>query len=206
MTNKTREPAEEKSLQIVQARVQSWWLAVIANQAEEDHPIYGNKVKAHLDGQTLIITGTVPSGDDRDALQAEAETAALAAGATIRNEVEVEPDETGETGLLQQTLIGLFETDQQAAFARGYLEAHEMADPSRMVAISPEAVPDWRVKLQSALPVEYQEDVARALGEGRSVLIVTVDEISAFRLRQLLEEETQSLETVVLPPEPIKRA
>jgi len=49
-------------------------------------------------------------------------------------------------------------------------------------------------------------ELDRALDAGRSVIAVAVDETEAFRARELLDEETRSLETLVLPPEPARRS
>jgi hypothetical protein len=40
------------------------------------------------------------------------------------------------------------------------------------------------------------------LDEGRTLLVYTVDETAAFAARQLVEEETRSLSTFALPPQP----
>lgn len=46
------------------------------------------------------------------------------------------------------------------------------------------------------------EDVQAALAENHAALILTVDETQAFQAREILDEETRSLRTVVLPPIP----
>ena len=54
--------------------------------------------------------------------------------------------------------------------------------------------------LHLVVPDDYWPDIEKALAQEQAVLIVTVDETLAFHAREVLEEETHSLQTVVLPP------
>jgi hypothetical protein len=49
-------------------------------------------------------------------------------------------------------------------------------------------------------------DVRKAFDSGRAVLVLRVDETSAFRVRELLAQETRSLWTVATPPTPAAAA
>lgn len=120
--------------------------------------------------------------------------------------MKVEPRGDEQAGLLVQTLIGAFETAEQAGFAEGYLQGHAHVDPRRMLVVAADADEEARTALRSVLPDAYQKQAERALAAGRSVLVVTVDETEAFQARELLDEETRSLETIVLPPEPAERS
>jgi hypothetical protein len=47
--------------------------------------------------------------------------------------------------------------------------------------------------------VEWKRELAQGFRKGKSLLLVEVDEIEAFRAIELLDE-TKSLEVLVLPP------
>jgi hypothetical protein len=197
---------EQESLEVLSDRVRAWWTQVLAGQIDQAHPVQGGNIKARLDGDTLVITGSVPSEADRQEIEGEVEHLRGNGVAGVRNELKVEPRDDEQPGLLVQTLIGAFETAEQAGFAEGYLQGHAHVDPQRMLVVAADAEEDAQVALRSVLPEAYQKHPERALAAGRSVLIVTVDETEAFQARELLDEETRSLETIVLPPEPAERS
>jgi hypothetical protein len=193
---------EAESREILRTRVRAWWLSVLAGQAGEAHPVQGSRVKARLEGETLVITGTVPSEADRREIEAEVEHLRGHGVARVQNELEVAPDVADQHGLLVQTLMATFETAEQAGFAEGYLEEHAHIRPRWMTVIAPDGDQAGRDAVHAALPQAYWDDAEKALAAGRALLLVTVDETEAFRARELLDEETHSLMTVALPPEP----
>lgn len=197
---------EQESLEVLRDRVRDWWTQVLAGQVDQAHPVQGGKIKARLDGNTLIITGSVPSEADRREIAAEVEHLRGNGVAAIRDELKVESRGDEQPGLLVQTLIGAFETAEQAGFAEGYLQGHAHVDPRRMLVVATDADDDAQAALRAVLPDAYQRKAEQALAAGRSVLVVTVDETEAFQARELLDEETRSLETIVLPPEPAARS
>ena len=93
----------------------------------------------------------------------------------------------------------MFESPDAAAFAQSYLTEHVHVHPERL-AVFDASAPDAAARIAASLPAAYHDDAQQALAAGRSVLIVTVDETEAFKTRELLDEETRSLKTVVVPP------
>ncbi|GEM_PF-2285182 len=197
---------EQESFEILRDRVRAWWTQVLAGQVDQAHPVQGSNLKARIDGSTLVISGTVPSEADRREIESEVEHLRGNGVDNVRDELQIEPRGDEEPGLLVQTLIGAFDTAEQAGFAEGYLQGHAHVDPQRMLVVAADAGDEARVALRSVLPEAYQEKAEQALAAGRSVLVVTVDETEAFQARELLDEETRSLETIVLPPEPAERS
>ncbi|HLZ71691.1 MAG TPA: hypothetical protein VKV26_17450 [Dehalococcoidia bacterium] len=197
---------EQESREVLRERVRAWWTQVLAGQVDHDHPIQGSNVKARLDGNTLVISGSVPAEADRQEIEAEVEHLRGNDVNEVRDELKVEPRGDERPDLLVQTLLGAFETAEQAGFAEGYLQGHAHVDPRRMLVLAAEAADDQRAALAAVLPEAYLGHAERALAAGRSLLIVTVDETQAFQARELLDEETRSLETIVLPPEPAERS
>jgi hypothetical protein len=200
-------PGERDSLAMARERVSAWWTSVLAGQADQSHPIQGTHVSAHVDGDTLLVRGSVPSQEDLDEIRAEVEHLAGHGVARVQVEVAVEPRNTDEKGLLRQTLVGLFENREQAGFAAGYLEGHGHVARESMLVIEPEQSGEQeRRDAVARLGAPFADDVRRRLEQGQSALVVSVDEVDAFRVRELLDEETRSLETLVLPPQPAKPA
>lgn len=64
---------EQESLEVLRDRVRAWWTQVLAGQLDQAHPVQGGNVKAHLDGNTLVITGSVPTEADRREIEGEVE-------------------------------------------------------------------------------------------------------------------------------------
>jgi hypothetical protein len=193
---------EAESREILRTRIDAWWLSVLAGQVQEAHPVQGTHVKARMEGNTLILSGTVPSEADRQEIDAEIQHLRQHGVEEVRDELEVVPEVTDEPGLLMQTLMATFETAEQAGFAEGYLEGHAHIRPGLMKVIGADSAEAGRSALRAVLPEAYWEDAEEALEAGRALLVVTVDETEAFKARELLDEETHSLETLVLPPQP----
>ncbi len=194
--------SEAESREVLATRIRAWWLTVLAGQVTDSHPVQGADLKARMEGNTLVLSGTVSSEADRQEIEAEVAHLGDQGVSEVRNELQVAPDEPDQKGLLVQTLMATFETAEQAGFAEGYLEGHAHIRPGVMQVIGPETGDAALAAVHALLPHGYWEDAEAALAAGRSLLAVTVDETEAFRARELLDEETQSLETMALPPEP----
>jgi hypothetical protein len=204
----TTQPAssEQQSLDVVRERIRAWWAAVLVGQTTEPHPVHGEDVRARMDGGTLIITGKVASARDRRTIAREADHLKGHGVARIRNELTVAPETPDRRGVLAQTLIAFYANPDQAGFAAGYLEGHALI-PARILTIldSDRADADAGLEqLRALVPRAYWRDGEAALGARQTLLVLMVDELDAFKARELLEEETQSLRLLVLPPEPAR--
>jgi hypothetical protein len=51
---------------------------------------------------------------------------------------------------------------------------------------------------------EFAADVRTGLAAGYGVIVVRVDETDAFEARELMDEDTRSLWTLVTPPVPVR--
>ncbi|GAC1447979.1 MAG: hypothetical protein PVSMB4_04390 [Ktedonobacterales bacterium] len=204
MADQHTPPGAEESLEIIRDRTRAWWTSVLAGQVDQSHPVHGTEVNARVEGDTLIITGKVPAESDLHEIQREAHHLRGHGIAHIRSELQVVPETMEEKGVLVQTLLGVFETAEQAGFAAGYLEGHAHIQPDLMRVVAPDDPDGGTALLHAILPAAYWEDGERALEAGRALLIVTVDETQAFKTRELMEEETRSLRMVILPPEPAR--
>lgn len=191
----------DESLDVLPDNTRAWWTSVLSGQVDAPHPVHGTNLKTRLEGETLIVSGTVATEEDRDEIAAETEHLKGHGISTVRNELEVVPEVTDESGLLVQTLVGIFENAERAGFAKGYLEGHVHGGPQLMKVITPDNAGDGRAELRALLPEAFWDDAEKALDDGHALLVLTVDETEAFKARELLDEDTRSLQTLLLPPE-----
>jgi hypothetical protein len=190
-----------ESLDVLPDSTRAWWTSVLAGQVDAAHPIHGSNLKTRIDGDTLIVSGTVATEGDRSSIAAETEHLKGHGIRNVRNEVEVLPEVTDEAGLLSQTLVGVFESPELAGFAKDYLEGHAHVRPLLLQVIAPRPAENGRAEVRAVLPEAFWKDAEKALEAEQVLLIVSVDETEAFEARRLLAEETPSLQTLVLPPE-----
>jgi hypothetical protein len=182
-------------LDVLQARNQAWWIALIAGQMDESHPLHGERLRASFEDGVLTLSGEMPAQADIDILLAKAEEFRAHGVSEVRSELSI-AETPDEAGVLVQTLLAAFEGPEHAGLAASFVISHIHVHAFRQVVVEPGQ------SLDGLLPEDFQQDAEGALGEGRSLLILTVDETAAFAARQLLEEETRSLWTQALPPQP----
>jgi hypothetical protein len=190
---------EQSSRETLHDRTRAWWSTVLVGQLNGSHPVHGTDISAALEGDTLVITGMVPTAQDRSDIEAEVAHLEGKGFTTLQNDLVLSGGTDDHAGLLTQTLFAVFESAEKAAFAQSYLVEHAHVHPERLVVFDAAAT-DAAQRIAASLPDAYHDDAQQALAAGRSLLIVTVDETEAFKTRELLDEETRSLETIVLPP------
>jgi hypothetical protein len=201
MPNYRETEAESAPLDAFPESVREWWRSVLTGQTAAPHPIFGADLNAKIDGETLIVSGTVTSEDHHRELLSETARLKAAGIDEVRDEVEVVPDSAGKPGLLTQTLVGTFENAELARVALDYLKAEVEVRKQELCLIDPRA-DEARSLLRAHLPQDYWKDAEKAIDDGHALLIVSVDETEAFKAREVLDEDTRTLETLVLPPEP----
>jgi hypothetical protein len=194
------------AVEIQRDLVRSWWTSVLTGQIDEPYPVYGSRVEALLEGDVLTIVGTVPSASDHDAIIAEVERLRRYGIVTANVDVDVVAEAGGEPGLLVQTLVVTYETEAQARFAAAYLESQRCVGlVSIRVLVAASHQNNLDATMQSLLPRLYWDDARTAIEKGHAALVVTIDEARAFQVREILDEQTRSEHTLVLPPESRQR-
>jgi hypothetical protein len=182
------------------ALVNAWWASVLAGDVYEPHPVYGS-LKAHLNGGRMRLSGEVENEADRNELMRQARERI---GHGI-DRVDVSrltvASHHEKAGILSQTLISAFPNREAAEFARAFVLKHSRVAPLQD-EIADSAHAD---RLRALLPAAFIDDAGRALHSGEALLILRVDETAAFRVRELLEEETRSTWTIAVPPQLIER-
>jgi hypothetical protein len=181
------------------AVVDAWWTGVLAGEAEEPHPIYGERLKVRLKDGRVVMSGEVDSRRDREALIAQAkqktghEVDASALAAVERRE---------RRGVLDQTLMAAFPEADVAELARDLVAQHTRVTPKAQAIIRA----GQEDRLRRLLPEEFALDAERVLRKNQALLILRVDETDAFNVRRLLEEDTRSMWTVATPPDVAEKA
>jgi hypothetical protein len=177
------------------ALVNAWWATVLAGNVFEPHPIHGG-LKVRLDGGRLRLSGELESDEDRSQLVRQAREhigrgidRVDVSGLTVVSRKE-------KPGILEQTLISAFPNRDAAEFARAFVIKHSRVVPKQNDIVDP----DHADKLRTLIPEDFVRDARQALDAGRWLLILQVDETEAFRVRELLEEDTRSKWTIGIPP------
>jgi hypothetical protein len=179
--------------------VQEWWVDLMAGAADRPHPAFGERIRAKLRDGVLRLSGEVASQKDRQAvIQEAAQFVGNGVDDVDARRLRVARRDD-KPGLLEQRIIATFGNRKLAEFARAFLSEHGHLEPRAVEIIDPDH-PD-----RARLAGDFEPDVRRALEAGRSVLILRADETEAFELRELLDEETRSLWTVAMPPEPSRK-
>lgn len=193
----TGSPRADTSASLIDA----WWATVLAGDVSEPHPVFGD-VKVQLQGSRLRLSGELESEAERKDLVDQARQR-IGHGIDAVDASDLKVTRRREKpGILEQTLVSAFPSPDAAEFARDFVIKH-----SRVVPKQSEIVDTNRADiLRKVVPGDFARAARKALDSGQALLILTVDETEAFRVRELLEEDTRSEWTVASPPQPSARA
>ncbi len=171
----------------------AWWKEILAGEVAARHPVHGDELKVKLTDGKLVLSGTVPTRRDRDALVREArERVGNGLHELDASRLKIRPHDE-KPGVLSQALLASFDHPDTAQLARTFLLEHSRSRPQKVHIIDkPDAL--------GVVPAELVEDARKQVERGRTLLLVEVDETEAFRVRSLLEEDTRSTWTVAAPP------
>ena len=103
-------------------------------------------------------------------------------------------------GLFDQTIIAAFPNPAVADHALEFMRQHRRLKPKEAGTVTSGDDP----LLESV--GEFATDARKALDAGHGILLTRVDETDAFEARELLDEDTRSIWTVVTPPVAANRA
>jgi hypothetical protein len=177
------------------AVVDAWWAALLAGDVDKPHPVYGD-LRPQLDGSHLRLSGELETESDRNDLVRQARER-IGHGIDRLDVSHLKVESRNEKpGILQQTLISAFPNLAAAEYARAFVLKH-----SRVAPMRDEIVDSMHAdRLSTLLPKEFIGDASKALDEGGALLLLEVDETAAFRVRELLDEDTRSDWTIAVPP------
>jgi hypothetical protein len=180
--------------------IDAWWNAVLAG-GDEPHPVYGDDLKVSIRHGVLRLAGTLPT-EDRDELLKGAE-------AFVGHGIDaVDPrrlklrKSTEKAGILEQTLIAGFRNREVAELARDYLVGIRRLKAKALAVLGS----DGGANARRLVPEDFVSKVEKAITDGEAVLVARVDETEAFKVREMLAEDTRSRWTVATPPTPAAKA
>jgi len=174
----------------------AWWASVLAGNVYAPHPIHGPDVKVRLDGNRLRISGELESEEDRTELIRQARERVGHGIDRVDTSDLTLAKRDEQRGILDQTLMSAFPNREAAEYARAFVVEHSRVVPKKDHIVDPDH-PDGMTDLVTAgfIPV-----ARKALEKGKALLVLRVDETEAFKVRELLEEDTRSEWTVATPP------
>jgi hypothetical protein len=179
-----------------QAVVDAWWASVLAGNVYEPHPVHGPSVKVHLDGNRMRLSGELESDADRQELIRQArERIGHGIDSVDTSDLTVAKGDE-RPGILDQTLVSAFPNRDAAEYARAFVIEHSRVVPKQHEIVDSE----HRDEIPDLMPEEIISGAHKALEKGKALLILRVDETQAFRVRELLEEDTRSEWTIAAPP------
>jgi hypothetical protein len=176
--------------------IDAWWNAVLAGGVDEPHPVHGDDLKVSIRHGVLHLVGTLPTDKERKELLEKARTYV---GHGI-DEVDAKHLKVAERkekpGILEQTLIAAFPNRDMAEIARQYLVGIRRLKAKQLEVLNA----GQEDEVRRLLPEDFIGDVQKAFKSGEAVLVVRVDETDAFKVREMLAEDTRSRWTVATPP------
>jgi hypothetical protein len=183
------EPAQEL--------INAWFDAVLAGEADEPHPLYGDRVKVKFADGLMTLSGELDSKRDRDELVGQARqriSNGLRAVDASNLRVAERPE---RRGVLEQTLIAAFDEPDVVDLVRNFVAQRSSRKPMVQQIVQAGEVD----RLRQLLPEAFVQEAQKALEKHKALLILRVDETDAFDVRRLLEEDTRSTWTIAVPPE-----
>jgi hypothetical protein len=187
--------SESDGKSIRDAPIEAWWSAVLSDQPATPHPAHSG-LRARLSHAKLLLSGVVTTECGRQEVLREAQSYCGETVEDIEDGIRIASGSDDEAGILSQTVFATFEDNAQAERAAEVLQHLSTVDTDTLVVLAGLDSPGV-----NSVPEAYRADVVKALAAGRGVLVATVDETTVLALREVLDQDTASLETVVTPPE-----
>jgi len=180
----------------IDSRVAAWWDAVIAGEADEAHPIHGEDLSVRVKSGRLELSGHLARPEDRDELVRQARSR-IGHGIHEVDDTHLRvADHREKRGVLEQSLVAAFPDRATATLARKVVLERSRVTPLVDAIIDRDHAAD----LRDLVRAEFVDDLKKRIERGEALLVVTVDETDAFKVRALLEEETRSTWTIATPP------
>jgi hypothetical protein len=179
--------------------IEGWWQAILAGGVDEPHPVHGDDLTVSVRHGTLRLMGMMSTEQDRQELLTRGrEFVGHGIDRIDARHLKVAKRKE-KAGVLEQVLFAAFRNRDVAELARKYL-----VDIRRLNAKQLEILDRGQEdKVRNLVPEGFVSDIEKALEAGEAVLIVRVDETEAFKVREMLAEDTRSRRTVATPPVPM---
>jgi hypothetical protein len=189
-------PRRRKGASEPASLLDAWWASVLAGDVHDPHPIHRD-VTVRLHGGRLRLSGELDSGEDRNKLVQQARER-IGHGIDHLDVSSLKVVHHKEkAGILEQTLISAFPSREAAEYALDFVLRHSHVVPTHSEIVDVGTAE----RLRKLLPYDVARDMGgKALDSGHALLILRVDETEAFKVRELLDEDTRSEWTVAMPP------
>ena len=195
MNRRNASPTASASLPADASLIDAWWATVLAGDVHQPHPLYTG-LRMRLDGRRMRLSGELESDEDRTELIRQARER-IGRGIDLIDVSHLTvAARTEKPGILDQTLISAFPSRDAAEYARDFVIKLSRVVPKQSDVVDA----DHADQLGILVPENFLRIARRAIDSGDALLIIRVDETEAFRVRELLEEDTRSEWTVGLPP------
>jgi hypothetical protein len=176
--------------------IDAWWKAVLAGGVDEPHPVHGDDLTVSIRRGTLRLVGTLPTEQDKAELL-ERGRDFVGRGIDRLDAKHLKVAKRNEKrGILEQTLIAAFRNREVAELARDYLVGIRRLEAKEIEIVDR----DHETKAHGLVAADFMPDVHKAFKQGDVVLVVRVDETDAFKVREMLAQDTRSRWTVATPP------
>jgi len=175
--------------------IAAWWNVVLAGGVDEPHPVYGDDLKVSIRHGVLRLAGTLPTEDREELLNRALAFVGHGVDAVDAKRLKV-AQRKDKPGILEQTLVAAFRNRDVAELARDYLVGIRRLNVKELEVLDSEQV----ARVRRLVPEDFARDVEKAFKEGEAVLVARVDETDAFKVREMLAEDTRSRWTVATPP------
>lgn len=177
----------------------AWWMQALLGQQSAAHPIFGRKVRVDVQGDVVILTGSVDTADEVEQIEREARS--IDTVKNVINHVSVDgPKQTYH----MQTVLAVFRDENAAELARRAMASWTFHDeePAELFCRREDAERYLADRAAAAhVKREDIESYLRALECGKVLVIDRVPEDDALRLVSALEG-THAEAVRTLPPEP----
>jgi 23S rRNA maturation mini-RNase III len=182
--------------------IEAWWNAVLAGGVDEPHPVHGDDLTISIGHGVLHLAGTLQAEEDRNELLAGAR-AFVGHGIDAVDARHLKVTKRSERpGILEQTLIAAFRNRAVAELARDYLVGIRRLKAKEIEIVDR----GHEAKARRLLSADFMPDIQKAFKHGDVVLFVRVDETEAFKVREMLAQDTRSRWTVATPPSMASKA
>jgi hypothetical protein len=176
--------------------IDSWWKAVLAGGVDEPHPVHADDLSVSIRHGTLHLAGTLPTEQDKaELLERGRDFVGRGIDRLDAKHLKV-VKRRDRPGILEQTLIAAFRNREVAELARDYLVGIRRLKAKEIEIVDR----DDEAKAHRIVSADFMPDVQKAFKHGDVVLVVRVDEIDAFKVREMLAQDTRSRWTVATPP------
>lgn len=185
---------------VVDNAIKEWWTNALLNEMQSAHPVFGNSIEVRIEGETVILTGTVDRFEQIEEIEDEARSIDFVHD--VVNKLTV--TSTAHSLYHMQTVIAVFPDDEDAKLACHAIETAKIHESSGPHTLHGDETSSADLAERAKAACVGQEGIQRhlqSLQEGKVLVIDRVPEDDALRVISALEG-SRALAIETLAPEP----